>query len=116
MRSSASSESISRRTEGKRPLTEIVAANSFTLDADLGAKAAPGLQAALLERRGQPLIVDASKVGHIGGGCLQLLLSAKLTWESDNQSFSLVSPSQPMIQALEFTGLNNAFLQEQGAS
>jgi chemotaxis protein CheX len=97
-------------------LTEIVAANSLVLDADLGAKAAPGLQAALLERRGQPVVVDASKVGHIGGGCLQLLLSAKLTWESDKQSFSLVSPSQQVLQALEFTGLNNALLQEKGAS
>lgn len=97
-------------------MTEIVAANSLVLDADLGAKAAPRLHAALLERRGQPVVVDASKVGHIGGGCLQLLLSAKLTWESDKQSFSLVSPSQQMLQALEFTGLNNALLQEKGAS
>ncbi len=97
-------------------MAELVAENSLVLDADLGAKAAPKLQAALLERRGHPVVIDASKVGHIGGGCLQLLLSAKLTWESDKQSFSLVSPSQPMIQALEFTGLDTAFSQEQGAS
>lgn len=102
--------------KGKRPLTELSAANSLVLDPDLGAKAASGLQAVLLERRGQPVVIDASKVSHIGGGCLQLLLSAKLTWDSDKQSFSLVSPSQPMIQALEFTGLDNAFSQEQRAS
>lgn len=97
-------------------LAEHEATNSLVLDADLGAKAASGLQAALLERRGRPIVVDASRVGHIGGGCLQLLLSAKLTWESDKQSFSLVSPSQPMLQALEFTGLSNAFSPAQGAS
>ena len=85
------------------------------LEADLGAKAAAGLHAALLARRGQTIVIDASNVDHIGGGCLQLLLSAKLTWESDAQSFNLVSPSKPMIEALEFTGLDKAFSEEQGA-
>ncbi len=101
--------------KGYRPLTDLEAANSLVLESDLGAKAVAGLQAALLARRGHAIVIDASNVGHIGGGCLQLLLSAKLTWEADVQSFNLVSPSQSMVQALEFTGLDKAFSEEQGA-
>lgn len=94
---------------------EHAAANSLILEADLGPKAVSELHAALLARRGHAIEVDASNVDHIGGRCLQLLLSAKLTWASDDQDFRLVSPSQSMMQALELTGLNTTFSGEQGA-
>ena len=100
---------------GNHVLTELAAANSLVLEADLGPKAVSELHAALLARRGHAIVVDASNVDHIGGRCLQLLLSAKLTWASDEQGFSLVSPSQSMKQALELTGLDTAFSGEHGA-
>jgi len=90
-------------------LTELVAENLLVLDADLGAKAAPKLQAALLERRGHPVVIDGSKVGHIGGGCLQLLLSAKLTWEKELES------QTAELQALQTT-LEARWQEIQGAS
>lgn len=96
-------------------MTDLESASSLVLESDLGAKAVARLQADLLARRGYAITIDASNVGHIGGACLQLLLSAKLTWESDAQSFNMVSPSQSMIQTLEFTGLDEAFSGEQGA-
>ena len=48
---------------------------------DLGA--AERLHARLVEVRGQPLDIDASQVERLGGLCLQVLISARETWQSD---------------------------------
>lgn len=50
---------------------------------DIGA--AERLHGRLLELRGHPLDIDASQVERLGGLCLQVLLSARNTWQSDGQ-------------------------------
>jgi chemotaxis protein CheX len=50
---------------------------------DIGA--AERLHARLLELRGHPLDIDASQVERLGGLCLQVLISARNTWQSDGQ-------------------------------
>lgn len=96
-------------------MAEPASSGALILEANLGPKAMIGLKDDLCARRGRPVTLDASNVSHIGGGCLQLLLSAKLTWASDNQNFNIVSPSQSVLQALETTGLDKAFADEEGA-
>jgi chemotaxis protein CheX len=51
---------------------------------DLGA--AERLHARLMELRGQPLDIDASQVERLGGLCLQVLISARNTWQAEGHS------------------------------
>jgi chemotaxis protein CheX len=55
----------------------------------LDLRAATALKAELLQRRGQPLTLDAGAVERIGGLGLQVLLSARRTWEADGQMLDL---------------------------
>ena len=54
---------------------------------DLGA--AERLHATLMGLRGQPLDIDASQVERLGGLCLQVLISARNTWQADGQSAAI---------------------------
>lgn len=69
---------------------------------DLGA-AAP-LKAALLERRGEAIALDASGVERFGGACLQVLIAARNAWASDGAGFSIVEPSPAFVSAVEHMG------------
>ena len=68
--------------------------------------AARPLAAALLERRGKPLAIDASAVGQVGAQCVQVLLSAKRTWEADGVSLSIVNCTTRMIEDLKLIGID----------
>jgi len=70
----------------------------------LDLKAAGPLVTEFLSHRGHNLTIDASNVSRLGGQCLQVLLSAKATWEGDDASFELVNPSEAFIGALEGFG------------
>jgi chemotaxis protein CheX len=83
------------------------------LPAVLDLKAAAPLAAALLERRGTELVVDASRVEKLGGQCLQVLLSAALTWKGDEQSFGVVDPSAGYLESLALLGVPVTELAEQ---
>jgi chemotaxis protein CheX len=67
------------------------------------AAAAP-LRAEILARRGSPLVIDGSRVQRAGGLCLQVLLAARSTWRSDEQSFSLTGASPDFRNCLERSG------------
>ena len=58
---------------------------TLVLEPVLDLKAAAPLKAALLERRGQPLTIDASGVQRLGALCLQILLAAHHTWADEAQ-------------------------------
>ena len=64
----------------------------------LDLRAAPDLAAALLAHRGGDVSLDGSSVRHLGGQCLQVLLSAQRTWAADGRTFRLLSPS-PELRA-----------------
>ncbi len=97
-------------------MSDDLATSTFTLDFDLGPKAVDDLRGALLERRGDPIQIDGSQVAQIGGGCLQLLLSAQMTWALDGKPFQVTSPSAELTDALAFTGLAETLSNETGAS
>lgn len=51
----------------------------------------------LLALRGQPVSLDASGVERLGGLGLQMLLSARLTWQADNLPFAIIDPSDAFL-------------------
>ena len=81
------------------------AADALRLPASLDLPAARPLAAALLERRGQPVTIDASAVGQVGAQCIQVLLSAKRTWEADGVPLSIVDCAPRMIEDLKLIGI-----------
>jgi chemotaxis protein CheX len=85
----------------------------IALPAVLDLKAARPLAGELLARRGGALSLDASRVERLGALCLQVLLSARLTWDADGKPLTLKDPS-PAFE--EQFGLFGAYAFERGAS
>lgn len=70
----------------------------------LDLNAAGPLASELLALRGRNLEVDASAVERVGAQCLQVLLSARATWDADGAAFALVSPSDEFASTLALLG------------
>lgn len=81
-----------------------MAATVLPLPAQLGLTAAAPLASALLAERGRPLALDASAVERLGGLCLQVLLSARLTWITDDQPLTLAAASPAFREAWSLFG------------
>ena len=73
-------------------------ASALDLPPALDLRAAPDLAASLLAHRGGDVSLDGSSVRHLGGQCLQVLLSAQRTWAADGRTFRLLSAS-PELRA-----------------
>lgn len=71
----------------------------------LDLNAAAPLVTQFLARRGADLRVDASHVQRLGGQCLQVLLSAAMTWKHDETHLSFVDPSPDFIDGLANLGI-----------
>ena len=69
----------------------------LTLPAFMDLRAAGTLARDLLALRGRPISLDASAVERLGGLGLQVLLSARLTWQADRNSFALVEASEAFL-------------------
>lgn len=74
------------------------------LPAHLGLTAAGPLRERLLAVTGRPVTLDAAGVEHLGGLCLQVLLAARLTWQADGASLTLVDPSPSFQEAWTLFG------------
>ncbi|MGD0564715.1 MAG: STAS domain-containing protein [Roseiarcus sp.] len=72
--------------------------------------AATPLARALLERRGAPIVLDGSSVHQLGAQCVQVLLSAKRTWDADGIALSIVNCAPRMIEDLQLLGIDSATL------
>jgi chemotaxis protein CheX len=68
---------------------------------DIGA-AAP-LRSQLMERRGQPLELDASAVERLGGLCLQVLIAARNLWSLDGVKFAILDPSPAFAEGVDLS-------------
>jgi chemotaxis protein CheX len=75
------------------------------LSETLDLRAAAPLAAHLLALRGEDVILDASAVQRLGGQCLQILLSAKATWELDGAALHVVDPSPDFVEGLRLLGI-----------
>ncbi len=74
----------------------------------LDLNAALPLAAEFLSHRGEEVTVDASRVQRLGGQCLQVLLSAAMTWKADETPLAVVNPSPDFIEWLRRLGLSLA--------
>jgi chemotaxis protein CheX len=70
----------------------------------LDLNAAGPLAHEILANRGQPLILDASSVRRLGALGLQVLMSARNTWEHDGAPFAVANPSEAFSDALAAFG------------
>ena len=70
----------------------------------LDLNAAGPLANEFLALRGQALEVDASAVERMGAQCLQVLLSARATWDADGAAFAVISPSDEFTSTLALLG------------
>lgn len=84
----------------QQPLAETV----FLLPDVLDLRAAGPLAGDLLALRGRALRLDASGVKSVGALCLQVLLSARLTWEADKNPLVIAVPSQAFSNAMRLFG------------
>jgi chemotaxis protein CheX len=71
----------------------------------LDLKAAAPLTESLLASRGHDLLLDASQVERLGGQCLQVLVSAMLSWHADGISAEFSKPSDAFIEGLASLGM-----------
>ncbi len=78
---------------------------SVELPEILDLKAAAPLAGEFLGHRGEDLVVDASRVRRLGGQCLQILLSAAMTWKADEVLLSFVNPSPDFVEGLARLGI-----------
>lgn len=77
---------------------------SMTLPRVLDLSAASPLKAALLERRGEPVVLDASEVERLGGLCVQVLLAAHAEWRMEGREFRIERPSDAFVEAAQLMG------------
>ena len=79
-------------------------ANVVVLPEVLDLRAAGPLAQRILGFQGRPLTIDASGVERLGGLCLQVLLSARLSWAVDRLPLTIVNPSKAFLDSLELFG------------
>ena len=101
--------------QGKAP-TDLNSGGVLELPEILDLRAAAPLTAEFLAHRGRPLGVDASRVVRVGGLCLQVLLSAAITWKIDKKPFEFVNPSTEFSTGLALLGISLADLNSQDKS
>lgn len=65
---------------------------------------AKAIAADLLEKRGTALAIDATDVGRIGGLGLQVLLSAKKSWEDDGVALTFTKWSDAFERDITLLG------------
>ncbi|MBB3999632.1 STAS domain-containing protein [Aureimonas pseudogalii] len=92
------------------------AGETLTLAPVLDITAAAALHAELLARRGAPLGLDAAEVRRLGGQCLQLLVSARKTWEADGLALTLTATSPAFERDLALLGCSAADLTQSEAA
>ncbi len=76
----------------------------ITLPETLDLLAAAPLATALLAKRGQDVVIDGSAVRRLGGQCLQVLLSARASWQADGRLFRIDAASAELAQGLAQLG------------
>jgi chemotaxis protein CheX len=78
---------------------------TLTLPEILDLKAASKLTTDLIALRKHELVIDASQVRRLGGQCLQVLLSARATWDFDGVPLHLADASSCFIEGLQHLGI-----------
>ncbi|QXT41183.1 STAS domain-containing protein [Gymnodinialimonas ceratoperidinii] len=80
-------------------------AATYKLEGHLDSSAAPRIAQELLTHRGAPILIDGGAVASAGTLLLQVLISAKLQWDEDEQSFQTAPISDAMATAAKGLGI-----------
>jgi chemotaxis protein CheX len=78
---------------------------TVVLPSVLDLKAAAPLTENLLSLRGNDLVLDGSQVERLGGQCLQVLVSATLSWHAEGMAFEISKPSEAFVDGLAALGV-----------
>jgi chemotaxis protein CheX len=87
-------------------LTAQGAATKIVLPDTLDLRAAGTLTASLLAARGGAVKLDASRVHSVGAQCMQVIFSARQSWDREGQSISIVNPTTEFLDAIAVAGLS----------
>ena len=79
-------------------------ATSLVLADSLDMTAAAPLKAQLLAARGTPIALDAANVRRLGAQCLQVLLAARATWQTDGAEWRIAQASDEFAEAVRLMG------------
>jgi len=76
----------------------------------LDLNAAGRLHEQVLAHRGADIDIDASDVGRVGAQCIQVLLSAAISWRAENLCFRVGKASAAFVKTLEILGISDEAL------
>jgi len=94
--------------------SKVAKSNVYVLPEVMDLKAASALTQSIVGFQGTALTLDASRVARIGGLCLQVLLSARLTWKVDRLPFTVVSPSPVFSESVALFGVPHFAIRKTG--
>jgi chemotaxis protein CheX len=83
----------------------VTTGRNLQLPENLDLVAAAALTETLLSMRGSDVSVDGSAVQRIGGQCLQILLSAQVTWNTEGASLEFINLSDEFVKGVELLGV-----------
>ncbi|WP_068115186.1 STAS domain-containing protein [Tropicimonas marinistellae] len=83
----------------------------LSLPARLDLPAAAPLAQELLSLRGSPVTLCGDEVSLLGTPCLQVLVSARRSWDADGFSLTLTDPSPALTEQLAVLGFTPADLE-----
>ncbi|WP_238365937.1 STAS domain-containing protein [Mesobacterium pallidum] len=89
---------------------------TITAETKLNTRGALKLLEEIRAARGADVTIDASRVETLGTLALQVLLSARRTWDEDGHAFGIGEVSDHMQGALALTGLDIDALTARGAA
>lgn len=90
--------------------------SGYSLAEVLDTTAASSLLADLQKLRGNPIEIAGGAVSRISALCVQVLLSAAMTWKADGMSFSINLPSDALREAMRVLGVNVGQIETGGAT
>ena len=82
------------------------ASKTISLDNVLDLNAASSLRTQILALRGSNLAIDASAVEKVGTLCIQVLMSARKTWDEDKLSLTFSKMSEALMKTMQLSGVN----------
>ena len=80
--------------------------NELSLDKVLDLNAAGSLHSKLMALRGSNLVIDASAVERVGALCIQVLMSARKTWEEEKLNLTFSRMSDALMKTMQLSGVN----------
>ncbi|MDF1608831.1 STAS domain-containing protein [Hoeflea sp. YIM 152468] len=76
----------------------------------LDLNAASRLHEQVLALKGEDIDIDASDVSRVGAQCMQVLLSAAMTWRAEDQNFKVEKASDAFVKTLNLLGISDEAL------